>query len=88
MILSGDSFKIRFVRCGRYSLTPMFQLLVEGLEFQRSGLYLLYKARQHSGDAGIRSIWFENEGACVRISNLLNRYLVVFIGDSRYTFVC
>eukprot|EP00116_Pleurobrachia_bachei_P004529 sb/3464791/ len=64
----------------------VIELLTDGLEFQRSGLYLLYKARQQtSHDAGIRSIWFENEGACVRISNLLNRLMRMKKGDEDNT---
>ena len=55
------------------------EYLIDGIEFQRTNLFLLYKTQSSnvSDDARIRSIWFENESGCQRISALLNKYGVV-----------
>lgn len=66
-----------FTILNRKSLSDnVIELLVDGLEFQRCDLYLLYKTCISGAcDTGIKSIWFEDDAGCIRISTLLHRLL-------------
>ncbi|KAL5267880.1 hypothetical protein ACHWQZ_G004807 [Mnemiopsis leidyi] len=66
-----------FTILNRKSLSDnVIELLIDGLEFQRCDLYLLYKTCTSGvSDTGIKSIWFEDDAGCIRISTLLHRLL-------------